>query len=112
MRIPFVGGSYEARSLNADAQRSVNCYVEMDNASPRAPIALYGTPGTALKFTLPTGPVRSCIPAGGYLWCLGCVRDAERFAHLLGGHRIGRGGHAFMRDGASGVRRLHAAIVK
>lgn len=65
VRIPFVGSSYQARSLNADAQRAVNCYVEMDNASPRAPVALYGTPGTVLEYTLPTGPVRAGITEGG-----------------------------------------------
>jgi len=55
VKIPFCGPSYEARSTNANAQRSVNCYVELDNSSPRAPIALYGTPGTVLRFTLPDG---------------------------------------------------------
>lgn len=64
LRVPFVGPAYEARSMNADAQRSVNCYVEMDNASDRAPVALYGTPGTVLWLTLPTYPVRGCISAG------------------------------------------------
>ena len=70
VKVPFVGGSYQARSLNADAQRAVNCYVEMDNASPRAPVALYGTPGTVLKMTFPTSPVRACISQGGYSWWL------------------------------------------
>lgn len=60
-KIPFVGPAYQARSINANAQRAVNCYLEMDNASPRAPVALYGTPGTVRKFTLPTSPVRGCI---------------------------------------------------
>ena len=68
IKIPFVGSSYQARSLNADAQRALNCYVEMDNNSPRAPIALYGTPGTVLSFTLPAGPVRNCLTEGGYTW--------------------------------------------
>ena len=70
VKVPFVGGSYQARSLNADAQRAVNCYLEMDNASPRAPVALYGTPGTVLKMTFPTYPVRACISQGGYSWWL------------------------------------------
>ena len=63
-RIPFVGPAYTSRSVNADAQRAVNCYLEMDNSSPRAPVALYGTPGTVLKLTLPTAPVRACIAQG------------------------------------------------
>jgi hypothetical protein len=60
-KIPFVGPAYSARSLNADAQRAVNCYLEMDNASPRAPVALYGTPGLDLELTLSDAPVRGSI---------------------------------------------------
>ena len=58
-KLPFTGPAYAARSSNVDAQKSVNCFMELDNASPRAPVALYGTPGTVRKFTLPTGPVRA-----------------------------------------------------
>lgn len=67
-KLPFVGPSYQARSLNADAQRSVNCYLEMDNASPRAPLALYGTPGLVLKATVGSGPMRGALSEGGYAW--------------------------------------------
>lgn len=67
-KLPFVGPSYQARSLNADAQRAVNCYLEMDNASPRAPLALYGTPGLVLKATLGSGPVRGGLVEGGFSW--------------------------------------------
>lgn len=51
-----------------DAQRSLNCFVEMDNQSPRAPLALYGTPGLRKVATLPTGPVRGCLTEGGFAW--------------------------------------------
>jgi len=67
-KLPFVGPAYQARSLNADAQKSVNCFLELDNASPRAPVALYGTPGTVRKFTLPTGPVRAGWKEGAFSW--------------------------------------------
>ena len=67
-KIPFVGQAYKARSTNADSQRAINCYVEMDQASPRAPTVLYGTPGTVLKLTLPTSPVRNGIHAGSFTW--------------------------------------------
>lgn len=67
-KLPFVGPAYSARSLNADAQKSVNCYLELDNASPRAPVALYGTPGTVRKFTLPKGPVRAAWKDGAHSW--------------------------------------------
>lgn len=66
-RIPFVGPSYQARSSNADAQRALNCYIEMDQASPRAPMALYGTPGLKYAFTL-AGEVRGAVVEDGYLW--------------------------------------------
>lgn len=68
MKIPFVGPTYQARSINADCQRAINCYLEMDNASPRAPVALYGTPGTILRATLGTAPVRGCIRQNNYGW--------------------------------------------
>lgn len=67
-KLPFVGPSYQARSLNADAQRTLNCYVELDSASPRAPIALYGTPGTVRRLTFPTAPVRFGLREGAYTW--------------------------------------------
>ena len=67
--IPFVGASYQARSLNVDAQRALNCYVELDQASPRAPMALYGTPGLRKVATAPTGAgCRGAIAEGGYGW--------------------------------------------
>lgn len=67
-RIPFVGPSYQARSSNADAQRALNCYVEFDQSSPRAPMALYGTPGLNRQFTLATNEVRGGVVEDGYLW--------------------------------------------
>lgn len=67
--IPFVGASYQARSLNVDAQRAINCFVEMDNASPRAPVALYGTPGLRKIATAPSGlGCRGAITQSGYAW--------------------------------------------
>ncbi len=42
---PFVGGSYTARSVNFDAQRCVNLYVEIGSGSSKSPAALIGTPG-------------------------------------------------------------------
>lgn len=67
-KIPFVGPSYQARSSNVDAQRTLNCFVEMDNASPRAALALYGTPGLRRVLTLPTSPVRGAIAEAGCAW--------------------------------------------
>lgn len=70
-RIPFVGAAYQARSLNVDSQRAINCFLEYDNASPRAPVALYGTPGTVLQYTLPSGPVRGCSSDASYVYWVG-----------------------------------------
>lgn len=69
-KIPFVGGSNPRRSMNADAERSLNCYVELDNTADRAPMALYGTPGTVVQLTLPTLGGRGLITAGGYTYAV------------------------------------------
>lgn len=67
--IPFVGPSYQARSLNADTQRALNCYVEMDQSSPRAPLALYGTPGLRKVATASSGSgCRGAIAEAGFAW--------------------------------------------
>lgn len=63
MRIPFVGPSGEARSLNQNAERTVNCYLEK-NPSPGREWALYGTPGAKYYVSLPGGlgqGSRGCI---------------------------------------------------
>lgn len=66
MRIPFVGPSYQARSIHADAQRSLNSYLELDATSERAPLALYGRPGLSLVTTIGSGPIRGSIGFKGY----------------------------------------------
>lgn len=63
-RIPFVGPSSPGRSVNADCQRTLNCYLEMDNSTPRAPVALYGTPGLTLVATIGGGPIRAMFRHG------------------------------------------------
>lgn len=64
MRIPFVGPSYQARSLSADSQRAVNCYLEMDQSGGK-PLALYGTPGLTERVTVGTGPHRGSVEFDG-----------------------------------------------
>ena len=51
---PFVGQGYRSASLNVDAQRCLNFYLEAD-PSGKKPAALFGTPGTTLFTTIP-GP--------------------------------------------------------
>lgn len=65
LSIPFVGPTYQARSVNADAQLALNCYLEVDDTSKRAPLTLYGTPGTVARFTLADAPVRGMCELDG-----------------------------------------------
>jgi hypothetical protein len=65
MRFPFVGQAYQARSLNIDAQRTVNLYLEMDETG-KEPVSLYGCPGTVRLATIGSGPIRGQCTAGAY----------------------------------------------
>jgi len=60
----FIGPSYQARSINSDAERSVNLYPELvesgENASKGTKWVLYGTPGKQLYCVLDDAPV-ACI---------------------------------------------------
>lgn len=55
-RIPLLSGAYQARSVIADAQRSVNLYVEGNppETSPPTPFTLYPRPGLRLLAHAPT----------------------------------------------------------
>jgi len=70
MRVPLVGGAYQSRSLNMNAQRCVNLFPEVDKTS-RHVIGLYGTPGKVLRLTLPTSPVRALFTGETYLYAIG-----------------------------------------
>lgn len=54
MRVPvgIVGGAYESASLNFDAQRCVNMFVELGGPKSKTPVALRGMPGLILFATL------------------------------------------------------------
>lgn len=59
-RVQLSGGAYQARSVIASAQRSLNLYAEplpQQQGEP-SPQACYPTPGLRLLATLPQGPVR------------------------------------------------------
>ena len=61
----FIGGTYQAPSLTADAQTCYNLYLERDESGAgKSKATLLGTPGLTLIATLPTSPVRA-IWAGG-----------------------------------------------
>lgn len=66
MRVPFVGSSATARSLDACPERTVNLYLELDQGSPRAPVALYPMPGLVLLTTLAGGAHRGAIESNDY----------------------------------------------
>lgn len=78
---PFdlIGGSYEARSKNFDAQRTVNLYPETSGSGTSKSIAmLIGTPGKRLLLTLPKQPVR------------GLLRVSPSLAFAVGGNKLYR----------------------
>lgn len=62
MRFPgFIGPSYALQSVNVDAQRSVNLFLEMDalgTGKEREVASLVSTPGLTLLTTLATSPIR------------------------------------------------------
>jgi hypothetical protein len=45
MKIPFVGGAYEARSKNANAQRCLNLYPVVNQQGGKEPLSMQHTPG-------------------------------------------------------------------
>lgn len=67
MRFPgFIGPSYTLQSVNADAQRCVNLYPEMNEVGTgkeQEIAALVGTPGLRLLATVGSGPIRGIYSA-------------------------------------------------
>lgn len=64
MKIPFVGPSARARSPTVRNERTLNCYLEVDQNNARAPVALYGTFGLLHWATVGDGPTRGSITSG------------------------------------------------
>lgn len=59
MRVPLLGGMYQAKSIIADAQRAVNLYAEMNPKDGASPVTTYQTPGLDLLVAGPLSkPVR------------------------------------------------------
>ena len=74
MNIPFLGGTYNGRSVNIDASRSVNFYPELTGTQDnKTQISLVGTPGLNL-FTLGIGggnsPVRGIYTFNGVMYAV------------------------------------------
>jgi len=60
VKLPFIGGAYRGRSLNLDAQVCRNFYIGID-PKDTFPVSLIGTPGSTVKWTLGTGPIRGSL---------------------------------------------------
>jgi hypothetical protein len=59
MPFPFIGPTYQTRSLNVGVERVINFYSEITESPDEATrAAFYGTPGLKLLLTLPDGPCR------------------------------------------------------
>lgn len=62
MSFPLVGGSYASRSLNLDAQRTINLYPVIGESGTAKTIkALFGTPGKRLLVALPGAGGLRCL---------------------------------------------------
>ncbi len=80
-KFPFIGGSYQSRSVNFDAQRTIGLYPEAsESGSSKNVGALYGTPGTKLFASLPTQPVRGLWAGEFRMFAAGGSRLYEVFA--------------------------------
>ena len=71
MQLPFVGGAYEGRSKELNAQQSINLFPVIDNQEAKNIIAMYGTPGMA-DFSAPatTAAVRAMYKFGSLLYAV------------------------------------------
>jgi hypothetical protein len=71
MEIPFIGGAYEGRSKNINAQKSINLFPVYEKNEPKTPIAMYGTPGL-VQFSAPatTAIVRGIHVLGSYVYAV------------------------------------------
>jgi hypothetical protein len=66
--IPFIGGSYEDRSKDVNAQRTVNLYPVLDQEGGKT-ISLYPTPGTQSWLNLGvSAPIRGMYSLNEYLY--------------------------------------------
>lgn len=61
MRIPLTSGAYQAKSIIANAQRSINLYAEANPQDAPTPFTYYPTPGLTLVSTPPVSAESRCI---------------------------------------------------
>lgn len=78
---PFCGGSFPAQSPNADLQRSINLYPEInESGSGISKLSMYGTPGITLFTTLPAGAIRGLWAGENRLFAAAGSRLYEVFS--------------------------------
>lgn len=68
MRTSFIGPAYEGRSVNMNAQRSINLYPEIDPMQGKNVAVLHGTPGLELFTNVGASPIRGDIVAKSILY--------------------------------------------
>jgi len=69
MKVPFVGGSYQGRSLNINSQRSINLYPTVDQEGGKTVVAMFNTPGLTEWYDFAdTLPIRGMCVFDGNLW--------------------------------------------
>lgn len=78
-RVPLITGAYQARSLAAECQRSVNLYAELNPKDAPVPFTYYPTPGLVLETAGSAGQVMRCLyrDSRGYAWC--AINDTVYF---------------------------------
>lgn len=98
-KFDFIGGSYESRSVRADAQRTVNLYPELvESGTGKNKLALYGRPGLQ-TFTTIQSPVRGLWAGDNRLFAVGGGTFYEIFsggAATARGTVANNGGHVSM----------------
>lgn len=96
----FVGPSYQSRSANFDAQRTLNMFPEVSGSgSSKSVSMLLGTPGILLFITLPAGAIRGMFAGGGRLFAVAGTDLYEVFADQTYTDRsLMGGGHPLVND--------------
>ena len=72
--IQWATGSHKTRSDAANGSRLVNLYAEALPQDSKAPVALYGTPGTRVFSSLPTKPVKALNKMNGVVYAVTATR--------------------------------------
>jgi hypothetical protein len=102
IEIPFIGGAYEARDKNLNAQICQNLYIEMDQTGAKNILALVNTPGLVTWCNCGlTGEVRAFHVFGDYLYVIianKLYRIDSAASYALIGTLTNLTGAAFMKD--------------